>query len=326
MPARPLHLSWSKLGTPPIELWAKHLDVVHGTNYVVPPARRAARVVSVHDLVVMRYPELCTKATLAFPSLLRRARDGGAWFQVPSHFVAGEVEELLKVIPERIRVVPYGVTQGAPAARAARVGEGIGGEPHQHSVARWLPPGTSRYVLALGTVEPRKDLPTLIKAFDALAGSFRDVALVVAGPPGWGSEAFDAAHRQARHGDRIVRTGKVTDFEKDDLLAGASVFAYPSLYEGFGFPPLEAMAAGVPVVTTTAGSLPEVVGDAAVLVAPGDPSAMADALSYLLGMGEQERKDLLARGHFRVASFSWDATAAGLEALYEDAASERAGS
>ena len=133
--------------------------------------------------------------------------------------------------------------------------------------------GAARYVVAIGTVEPRKDLPGLVRAFDDVVSADPDdpVRLVIAGPDGWGAEALTATLASARHADRIRRLGWVSDDDRAALLRGATVFAYPSRYEGFGLPPLEAMQAGVPVLTTTAGALPEVVGDAALLVAPGRP-------------------------------------------------------
>jgi alpha-1,3-rhamnosyl/mannosyltransferase len=181
-----------------------------------------------------------------------------------------------------------------------------------------LPAGTSRYVLALGTVEPRKDLPGLVHSFDRLAGDITDVALVIAGSPGWGDDALARAMAESKWGDRIVRLGYVDDHALPGILARAAVLAYPSVYEGFGFPPLEAMAAGVPVVATNVGAVPEVVGDGALLVAPGDADALAGALSGLLLDAEAGRA-LVARGHRRAALFSWASCGAGLAALYEAA-------
>ena len=132
------------------------------------------------------------------------------------------------------------------------------------------------YILAIGTVEPRKGLPVLVEAFDRIADSVPEVHLKIAGPPGWGEGDLAASLRAARHGARIHRIGWADD--RSTLIAGAHVLAYPSLYEGFGLPPLEAMSLGVPVVATTAGAIPEVVGDAALLVPPGDGPALSEAL------------------------------------------------
>jgi glycosyltransferase involved in cell wall biosynthesis len=172
--------------------------------------------------------------------------------------------------------------------------------------------------LAVGTIEPRKDYPTLVSAFGPVATDHPDVALVIVGGDGWGAGAFAAAVEASPARSRIVRPGYLDDQDLATTLGGASVLAYPSRYEGFGFPPLQAMAAGVPVVTTAVGAIPEVVGDGALLVDPSDPDGLAAALSQVLA-GGAEVDGLVARGRRRSAAFSWDACARGLADLYEDA-------
>jgi glycosyltransferase involved in cell wall biosynthesis len=176
--------------------------------------------------------------------------------------------------------------------------------------------------LALGAVEPRKDLPSLVSAFAELARSHDDLELVVAGPKGWGESAFWAAVESCGIAQRVRRVGYLADDERQALLAGAVVLAYPSLYEGFGFPPLEAMAAGVPVVTTAAGGIPEIVGDAALVVPPGDAGALAGALGQVVG-DAQTRSRLVELGRARAASFTWESCAAEMVELYELAAADR---
>jgi glycosyltransferase involved in cell wall biosynthesis len=304
MAARPLRAAWEVLGRPAIEWWTGAVDLVHGTNFVVPPTRRAAAVVTVHDLTAVRFPELCTPDVRRYPDLLRRALDRGAWVHAVSSFVAEEVVTELGAPPERVRAIP----NGGPDA----------GPPGAPEAGRALA-GADRYVLTLATVEPRKDHPTLVDAFAALGGALADVRLVLAGPDGWGAEALADALARSPVADRVTRLGWVDDAARADLLAGASVLAYPSRYEGFGLPPLEAMAAGVPVVATAVGAVPEVVGDAAVLVPPGDPEALAEALRAVL-LDAEQADDLRRRGRARVAAFDWDRTVDGLVDLYRDAA------
>jgi glycosyltransferase involved in cell wall biosynthesis len=306
MPARPLHQAWRWSDHPSIERFIGHVDVVHGTNFVVAPTKRAARVVTVHDLTPVRFPELCDSSSLMYPALVRRALRDGAWVHTHSEYVAEEVVDVLGADPERVRWVHSGIPvmpEGDPSA-----------------ARRFLPHGMSRFVLAIGTIEPRKDLPNLVRAFDAIADQHEGLALLLAGPAGWGSVEVSDVVERAHHRSRIVMTGWVDESTLAGLLRSASVLAYPSVYEGFGFPPLQAMAADVPVVATRAGSLPEVLGDAASLVPVGDSAALAEALSNVLE-SEDVRSQLVARGRENVERFSWSQCAAGLEQLYRSAVS-----
>lgn len=302
MPARPINRLWTQIDFPPIEWFIGPADVVHGTNFIVQPTRRAGRVVTVHDLTPLHHPELSDDYTKGFPHMIRRAVKAGAWVHTPSQFVAGEVVEAFGADPQRVRAVHSGVPGRRQPADGYR-------PP--------LPAGVERYILAVGTIEPRKDFPGLVAAFNRL--STEDVALVIVGADGWGVEAFDAAFQSSPKKDRIVRLGFVDDETRDRVMASASVLAFPSVYEGFGFPPLEAMRLEVPVVATAVGSVPEVVGDAALLVEPRDPDALAAALDRVLG-DESLREDLIRRGLCRAAGFTWTATAEGLSALYHDVA------
>jgi glycosyltransferase involved in cell wall biosynthesis len=299
MAAQPLRQFWRRVNWPPITWWTGKVNVVHGPNFVVPPAGGAAELVTVHDLTFIRYPELCTRDTLQYPGLIRRSLRRGAHVHAVSEFVAAEVMDVFAVDADRVHVVPNGVdpvTTGDPVA-----GERIA--------------GSDRYVLAVGTIEPRKDFPLLVDAFDLLAADHPNVHLVIAGQDGWGTEAFDAAVARAHHRDRVIRLGWVDGRTRADLLAGASVFAYPSRYEGFGLPPLEAMTAGTAVVATRTGALPEVLGDAAAFVVPGDPAALAATLTEVM-IDQTKRDSLIDRGRKRAARYSWDACAEGLIHLY----------
>lgn len=291
MAARPLHEMWRRTDHPLVDRWIGRHDVVWGPNFVSPPTR-AAELMTVHDLTAVHFPELANEFTLAFPGMIRRALRRGAWVHTVSEFVRDEVIEHFGADPDRVVAVHLGV-RSAPPGRPDRGAALAGG---------------NRYVLALGTVEPRKDLPTLVRAFDRLADRDRDLRLVVAGADGWGADALGAAVAASPQRARIVRLGRVDDRDRAALLAGAAAYAFPSIYEGFGLPPIEAMSAGVPVVATRAGALPEVCGDGADLVPVGDAEALAAALHRIVD-DDGHRSDLVERGRRVAAAYDWDVTA-----------------
>jgi glycosyltransferase involved in cell wall biosynthesis len=301
MPARPLMAAWSRVSHPRIERFIEAPAVVHGTNFTVPPSKDAARVVSVWDLTFARYPELCQPATLRFRRHVARALATGAVVHTASSVIAEEVRAEFGARRDQVCVVPLGI----PPLPAADV----------EGARRIIDPAVP-YVLSIGTAEPRKDLPTLVAAFDELAGSHPDLELVLVGAPGWGEAELEAAIAAAAHRNRIRRTGYLADATVAGLLQAARVLCYPSRYEGFGFPPLQAMAAGVPVVSTRAGSLTEVLGGAALLVDPGQVDDLAGCLE-VAAFDEAQRSVLVAAGSARTGDFSWERTAEGLVALYQ---------
>jgi glycosyltransferase involved in cell wall biosynthesis len=321
MPASALLQAWSRSDHPPVEWWTGRVHVVHGTNFVVPPSRRAAPLVSVWDLTAVHHPEWCRPTARRYPDLVRRAVRRGAWVHTGAQSVAAEIVEHFQVDPERVRVIPPGVDPVlagdlGPAGDLGLAGDlGPAGDPGPAGDRLQRPSPHPPYVLGLGRTEPRKDFPGLVTAFDLLAAEHPDLELRLAGPQGWGEAALEAATATAAHRDRIVRMGWVED--RRTLLAGASVFAYSSRYEGFGLPPLEAMALGVPVVATATGALPEVLGDAALLVPAGDPAALAGAIGAVLDDAGLAGR-LAAAGRARVTTFSWPATIDALVETYRD--------
>ena len=299
MPARPLHGLWRRRSGPAIQWWTGEVDVVHGTNYVVPPARRAKRLVSVHDLTAVHFPEMCTPHTRTFPAMIARAIADGAWVHADAEFVRNEVIEHFGAPPERVVTVPLGFDP-VPEADAAQ----------GHRLA-----GGDRYIASVGTIEPRKGYPGLVRAFDRLAARDESLRLVVVGADGWGVDEFRRAVDAAKHRRRIVHLGSINDHDRAAVIRGATVLAYPSVYEGFGFPPLEAMSAGIPVVAAAAGAVPEVVGDAAIVVAVGDDHGLADGLEQAI-YDPAVREDLVARGRSRIAQYSWADMTRGMIDLY----------
>jgi glycosyltransferase involved in cell wall biosynthesis len=303
LPARLVNLAWQYTSVPSVERLTGPVEVVHGTNYVVPPTRRAASVVTVHDLTALRFPALCAPASLTYPALVGKAISRGAFVHTPSRFVAEEVIEMLDAEPERVRVIPHGL----PAV------DDRGGDESP------VPPP---YVLAVGTVEPRKDYPTLVTAFDELAAGQPELRLVIAGADGWGTKALETVLAGLRFKDRVIRLGYVDGPTRGRLLRHACVLAYPSVYEGFGLPPLEAMAAGIPVVASDGGAIPEVVGDAALVVPAGDATALAMALRKVMDEPSL-REGLIRRGQELVVGRPWSAAAVEMVRLYRDAWASR---
>ncbi|MHB8243864.1 MAG: glycosyltransferase family 4 protein [Acidimicrobiales bacterium] len=295
VPTRLAQLGWQVARFPSAERVARPTDVLHGINFSVPPSRRAATVVTVHDLTALRFPELCTSATLRYPALVKSAVKRGAYVHVPSAFAGEEVISLLEVPRERVHVINWGVP---PVA-----------EPTMPSPIE--PP----YILSLGTVEPRKDYPTLVEAFHELSERDSTLRLVVAGADGWGTESLTEAVARRCLEDRVVRLGYVNEEERNALLWNASALAYPSVYEGFGFPPLEAMVAGVPVVASRVGGIAEIAGEAALLVAPREPGALAAGLRSVIEDGDL-RRSLIESGRRRVRTLTWQEAAAKMVRLY----------
>lgn len=310
MPARVARGLWSQFDVPSARHLVGKVDVVHGPNFVVPPGGGAAEVVTVHDLTAIHHPEMCTPDVLEWPDLLRRAVARGAWVHTVSEYVAAEVREVFPGAAERVVAVPNGIRLPGPADATSDAAAG-----------RFLA-GGHRYVLAVGTIDPRKDLPSLVAAFTEVGARDPDLRLVIAGADGLGSADLDRAIAGSSLQRRIVRLGTVPEHQRLALLRGAAVVAYPSRYEGFGLVPLEAMAVGTPVVTTDAGAVPEVVGDAALVVPVGDAAALARGLEVVLG-DEALAQDLADAGEARVRQYPWSRTIDGMASLYRRAARHR---
>jgi glycosyltransferase involved in cell wall biosynthesis len=310
IPARALLASWGRRDSPKLDHWLRPARVLHATNYLAPPSKLPV-IVTINDCSFARYPELCTPEVRALAPVVRRSIRRGAVVHVPSAFVANEVDDLFGpglAGTGRLVVVPWGVPAIDTASETPpELAEIVDGPP---------------YVLAIGSLEPRKNLPYLVAAFGAMAGSHPGLRLVLAGPDGPARPAVDTAVSELADSvrARVVITGGVSDAGRVALLAHANVLAYPSLYEGFGFPVLEAMSIGVPVVAARAGSIPEVAGDAATLVGPTDVRALADALAVLVD-DSARRAEQIALGHDQARRYSWRETAHGLAALYRRLAS-----
>jgi len=299
--------------SPPIDRWLGRPDVVHGTNYVVPPAR-CPRIVSVYDCWFLDHPEDADRDVQRAAAVLRRAVADGAHVVTSSDATTRRVRELLDT--HRVRTVLL----GPPVDDEVGVDDQVGFDDQVRLATPPIGlPHDTEFILALGTMERRKNLPTLVDAFGRLAREHSTVRLVIAGATGNDVGAVDRAiaRLSPEVAERVVRTGTVDGASKRWLLLHARALAYPSLDEGFGFPILEAQQAGTPVVASTAGSIPQIAGAAALLSPANDSEALAANLYWIVTSDEMHAK-LVRRGTANVARFSWATTAEHYHAMYQE--------
>ena len=306
LPGAVLQQLWKRGLPPAFDRLAGKADLYHFTNFVIPPlSRRAKAVVSIFDMSFERLPQCAEARNLAY----LRARIGKTIERADaiitiSQFSADETVELHPAAKGKTHAIPLGLDPTLAAPPPETVAE----------VRRRL--GVERpYILSVGTLEPRKNYAFLVDAFERLGRD--DVDLVIAGMPGWQCEPIldrfaNSPRRSQIHYLRFVRDGDLAA-----LYAGAELFALASLYEGFGFPPLEAMQCGAPVVSSAGGSLPEVLGDAAVIVPDFDADCWAAELGAMLD-APSRRRDYAARGIACARRYRWEETAARTLDVYRN--------
>jgi glycosyltransferase involved in cell wall biosynthesis len=305
VPVRVLNLAWHRLGWPPAEtLTGRAFDVTHSLHPLILPSRSAAHVVTIHDLNFLDHPEgTRTEIRRDYPSLAREHAGRADRVVVPSHFTAAEVERRLGVPADRISICSPGAPDWAP---------------------RDGPPPDGGYVLFFGTLEPRKNVGALLDAYERLLGVARArttvPALVLAGQATAESEPWlDRIARPPLRG--IVRhVGYVEPSRRRELYEGARLLVQPSFEEGFGLPVLEAMTIGVPVVAANRGALPEVLGDAGLLIDPDEPDQLASAIGRMLD-DDACAAACAAKGPLRARQFRWDLTARCVYEAYQMAMS-----
>ncbi len=300
IPVRPLNLAWHRLGWPPVEAVARGTyDVAHSPHPLLLPTRSAAQVVTVHDLHFMTHPERASREIRRdYPALAATHARRADGIIVSSKFAAGEVQRMFDVPPEKIAVCPAGTPAWATQLQ--------GGDP-------------SGYLLFVGTLDARKNVAGLLDAYgQLLSRHHRLPQLVVAGAAGPDAGAWLERMQKPPLAGLVEYLGYVTADRRAALFRGARLFLMPSFEEGFGLPALEAMAAGVPVIASNRGSIPEVVGDAGILVDPTDAAALAGALESVLN-DPTLWENLRHRGLTRARQFSWAQTARDVRRAYESA-------
>jgi glycosyltransferase involved in cell wall biosynthesis len=300
------------LGYLPFRLRALRTDVYHGPAVFLPHVKLGYRtVVTIHDLVSFLFPETVPRKYSLYMRLMTRlaARTADRLIAV-SHATKADLVQILRVPSAKIVVIHEAV---GPEFSHPPSPESVDGVVRRYGLQR-------PYCLFVGNLEPRKNLPALIEAFAEVLkrlGPDRPSAqLVLAGTRAWLHAGIFRAVEEHGLGRAVVFTDYVPIADLPALYAGATCFAFPSLYEGFGLPVLEAMAAGTPVIAARAGSIPEVAGDAALLVDGGVPSELATAIEAVLTDGAL-RERLVARGRARAAMFEWNRVARETLAVYD---------
>jgi glycosyltransferase involved in cell wall biosynthesis len=301
---------WHRLQVPlPVETFTGRLALYHATDFTLPPTLPGVRtLLTVHDLSFVRAPETTTPVLKAYldrvvPRSARRADHVLA----DSQATKDDLIELYGTPPEKITVLLSGVTSNfAPVTDT---------ETRRDVRQRYQIPDNP-YIFSVGTVQPRKNYTRLAKALAALGSDYQDIHLVIAGGRGWLDSPIYQMIRDLKLTDRTHFIGFARDEDLPALYSGAECLAYPSLYEGFGFPVLEAMRCGTPVVTSTVSSIPEVAGDAALLVDPYNVDALADALRQLIS-DQELRAGLITKGFKQAAWFTWERSAQQLRTVYQ---------
>ncbi len=296
IPGRIVQRAWRTLGWPPFDWFAGPADVYHFPNFICPPLRSGRSIVTIHDASFARYPEFAEPRNLRYlqariADTLQRADA----VITDAEFGARELRELYRVDPARLHAIHLGIGPDMAAPPADRIEE----------MRRDL--GLARpYLLTVGTVEPRKNLPFLVDVFEALDGFAGD--LVIAGMPGWKVEPILARLGGSSRAADIRYIRYVGDDRLPALYAGAEAFLCASRYEGFGFPPLEAMACGTPVVSSDGGSLGEVLGDGAIVIPEFDRDRWVGEVRRVLADAGL-RAGLSVAGRRQAARYRWEDTA-----------------
>ena len=308
-PHPPTNLGWTLVGLPRAASSA-HVDVIHAPAYTAPFWAPAPVVLTIHDVSYARHPEWYPyRRDWVRQAFYRYSARTAAQIITDSTFSAAEIQAAYSVDRGRLSVVPLGVD--------GRFG------PLDPAQAADLPRGVEApYLLHVGDLHERRNLPVVVEALAAARAqrdAYRRLTLVLAGVDRGVGDALDAMARAAGASGLVVRLGPVGETELQALYQRASALVYPSLYEGFGLPPLEAMACGLPVIASNAASMPEVVGDAGILLDPLDVGAWTDAIVRVVG-DESLRERLRARGVQRAAGFTWARTARRTLDVYRRAA------
>jgi glycosyltransferase involved in cell wall biosynthesis len=312
----PSHHRWEGV-TLPVELLTLRLDLLHSPDLVLPLRRSYAGVITVHDLAFLRFPHWVTPQAERYYGRVRQAACSAERIIAVSECTRRDLLDLLGVPESKVAVIHEAA---GPNFRPL----GLALDGRREVKGRHLAP--QRFALFVGTIEPRKNLPGLLRAFRQMLDRYPDLdphpRLIIAGEQGWLSESVFGLVHELRLGQEVAFIGPVSADEVVWLYNAARFFVFPSLYEGFGLPPLEAMACGTPVIASNAGAVPEVVGPAGRLLDPQDVDGWAEAMA-MLWSDQAQRDELRARGLERAAQFSWKGAAQETLVVYQEAVARR---
>ena len=315
LPPKLLEFLWNGVHLFPVEYFVGEIDVFHSSDWLEPPTKNAKKITTIHDLTVFKYPETFSptgghdivknqKRKLFFA---KRECD---IIVCVSETTKQDVMEILKIPERKLRVVyeapdPFYSPRSEDNIQKIKEKFNIGGD----------------YLLCVGTREPRKNLERAIIAFAEISRVYADLTLIIAGKYGWGNDSSKFKVQSAKLESRVKILGYVEKEDLPALYSGAQAFIYPSLYEGFGLPILEAMACGCPVVTSNLGSMKEIAGEAAILVDPVSISGIANGIAKIVG-DSKTRNRLINEGQRRNLEFSWEKTAFQTLDIYRSLAKE----
>ena len=307
VPVRTLNFAWHRFGWPPVERLAGPADVAHSAHPLLMPAARAAQAVTIHDLDFLEHPERTSREIRRdYPRLARAHAQRAHLVVVSSESTAKLVSNFLGVPDNRLVVCPAGAPEWALRVATAA-------------------PRAREYFLFVGTLEPRKNVGVLLAAYERLLARLPSAPpLRLAGKSEFQGETLLQQIGRPPLAGRVTHLGYVSADVKPQIYAAARALVIPSLHEGFGLTALEAMSAGVPVIASRRGSLPEVLGDAAMFVDPEDPESIARAMEKV-ATDENAARALASAGARRAALFSWPRSAATLRRAYDAAVQRRRG-
>jgi glycosyltransferase involved in cell wall biosynthesis len=306
-PSRLLELSWRYFPLFSIESLIGEMDIFHSTNFVSPYQKRGKSVITIHDLGFMISPQEWPNRHVQtyFRKWVPLCAENADLLIADSQNTRKDIIKLLEIPEEKIRVIYIGIDEIYQPGK------------HKNKPLSLLKKLPRKYILFTGTLEPRKNLTRLIQSFSLFKKEGGKEKLVIVGEKGWSYESIFEAVEKLNLEKEVIFAGYLPQEDLASAYQGASLFLFPSLYEGFGLPPLEAMASGVPVVASRTSSLPEVLGEAAILVDPYNIEEIAQAMKNVL-RDEDLRLSLIEKGLARAKLFSWEKAARKTLEVYKE--------